>query len=353
MKQSIPKKSRVWWLLLVAFVVTRVIFYVFKKYPDLYNNLYYLGLFRDIRSVSDWLFTNWIPVPLIYFVLLLALSYLIMSKGILVFLKRLVILILINIVLFYWCWGFNYAQPSLRQTLDLKGIQVDSSRLVEEMDWCIKRINTIRPTLGDLSSMRFREDTLNHAIRATLKNTFNLLNLETAGKPVVKILRPKGLLMHFSTAGIYIPQAFQGHIDAGLLPIEYPFTMAHEMSHAYGITDEAACNFTGFLACINSDNLFFQYSALLDYSLYLRSDLYKLDKNLYTEKLGAFHAYYHHDIQRMRENNKKYPDLMPKVRDFLYDQFLKQNGIQAGLKSYSQMVSMVIQYRDQYDDLNG
>jgi hypothetical protein len=48
----------------------------------------------------------------------------------------------------------------------------------------------------------------------------------------------------------------------------------------------------------------------------------------------------------IRQNDKKYPDLMPRIRDAVYSSYLKRHGVKGGLRSYNYVVMMVDQYLD-------
>ena len=47
------------------------------------------------------------------------------------------------------------------------------------------------------------------------------------------------------------------------------------------------------------------------------------------------------DMEAINQELAKYPDIMPRFRNFAYDQYLKSQGISEGLASYSQIVMLV------------
>ena len=49
-------------------------------------------------------------------------------------------------------------------------------------------------------------------------------------------------------------------------------------------------------------------------------------------------------LELIRENDKKYPDILPKVRDAIYSNYLKHHGVEGGLRSYNYVVMMVVEY---------
>lgn len=319
-------------------------------FPQFYETFYRKGIFKLLRITYDFLIASWLPIPMLYLILVGIIAYLFYRKKI--FWSRFVRVFLFIVISFFWFWGFNYTQQSIANRNKLAFSKVNRSRLKKEVDWTRNQINAIRKKLQDdtlpLSSYSLTGKNLRDIFHIHLPNTLTELKFSTSGTPVVRILQPEGLLMRIKTAGIYIPHTFEGHIDAGMLPIEYPYVMAHEMSHAYGLTNEGECNFTAFIACLSQDDLYIKYSALIDYSIYLMRDLYRMDSSVYKEELRTFHLGYHADVKKIRSNNQKYPDILPKVRDFFYDNYLKTLGVTDGLKSYSQLVAYVIAFRQMY-----
>ena len=50
-------------------------------------------------------------------------------------------------------------------------------------------------------------------------------------------------------------------------------------------------------------------------------------------------------IVLIRENDRRFPDLMPQIRDAVYSTYLKRHGVKGGLRSYNYVVMMVDRYR--------
>lgn len=322
---------------------------------SLYEVLYLNGFFRLIRVGYDYLIGIWLPFPMIYVVLGILLLYIIYphksERSVKSVLIRLIGKIFLVLSMFYIFWGWNYAQKSLKATLDLEAsIKPDSARLMNEAFWAQATINKLRNQVADdtvaLRNIDFQKNQMETEIRDQLRLTLSGMHLPFAGRPRIRALKPKGALLRFKTAGIYVPYAFEGHIDAGMMRVEWPYTLAHEMSHGFGITDEGACNFIAFVACMESNNKLYQYSAMIDYTLYVLRDVDRLNKDLHRQIYMGLSSGVKADIQAIRDNNDQYPDILPDLRDFLYDSYLKSHGVAAGLKSYSQLTGLVIQYKD-------
>ena len=343
-------------LLKIASVILLISFAVrvfFSWNPQLAISLYKDGFFAAIRVIYDNVIGQWLPIPfiLIAFVLLTcSLIYSLYKKR--TFVQKLSVgaaYFFLIISAFLMLWGYNYSVPSVSKLVGIQYEKVDSTQLFLEMERVVGVINDLRTELQDDSlALQLTTENVEADIRADLSKSLNMLGIKTAGKPRVRTLEPKGILMRWKTAGIYIPHAFEGHIDGGLLAIEHPFTIAHEMSHAYGIAGEGDCNFTAFIACSTSENLYFQYSAYVDYSIYLLRDVYRTNKVIHKEIYSSLHPGFKADIKALVENGKKYPDILPAIRDLFYDNYLKSQGIPDGIKNYSRIINMVINYNAQF-----
>lgn len=92
--------------------------------------------------------------------------------------------------------------------------------------------------------------------------------------------RPKA--MYFSDfmcqqhmQGYYFPFSMEANYNDVMYVMNKPFTMCHELAHLRGYIFEDEANFIGYLACVQSDDIYFQYSGYLCAFSYLENDLYK------------------------------------------------------------------------------
>lgn len=250
--------------------------------------------------------------------------------------------------LFFWLWGFNYYGQDLKESAfeDFRSpsLTVVASELTQVTNSLIKLRNVISTDTAALDESIMPHDLEDH-IRSQLTKDLSTLHAPTHGRVRVRQLRPTGLLLRLSTAGIYIPYSLEGHIDNGLHPLQVPVTLAHEMSHGYSVTDEGECNFTGILACLNSTNDFVRYSGLLSYWRYLFRAVKKRNKELTSRIYNELPSTITNDLDAIYRQMDLYPDLIPKVRNKVYDAYLKSHGVTAGNQSYGTVVDMMIHYQ--------
>ena len=97
---------------------------------------------------------------------------------------------------------------------------------------------------------------------------------------------------------------------------------------------------------MQSDNDVIRYSAIRAYWRYLMSDLRKLDKELYRQYMILLPLALNVDLNEIIEYMDRYPDIMPAVRDKMYDSYLKSHGVKDGLANYSHMIKYIKAYRE-------
>ena len=357
---TIKIKSNVW--ILLGFI-TYICSLLFSRFPSFAEDFYFKGVFQFIRVCYDYIL-GWLPIPMFYIVLaitILIIARLLKKAGSNFKSKNLKEALLTNglgflnfasafYFLFYWLWGFNYQKPNFETTLNLEVVRISSEKLFSELEDCSGKLALLRmDMLAEADTIAdFHPKNLEHNIRVQMTEFLTTHDFPNNGRVRIRKLRPKGFLLRISTAGVYIPFACEGHIDAGLHPLTWPATMAHEMAHGYGFTDEGTCNFIGFQVCIDSDDKYMQYSGWLMYFRYLYSNARRADPEKFKLFRKGLDPKVYADLVEIDSYAKRYPDIMPKVRDAVYDQYLKTHGIKEGLQSYSRMILLVDAWKRKY-----
>ncbi|MGK0364578.1 MAG: hypothetical protein ACI85O_001635 [Saprospiraceae bacterium] len=255
----------------------------------------------------------------------------------------------IVVFLFLSMWGFNYGRVPIEKQLSFDPKPLEYKELKKEFELTTQELIEMRKQISSatdsvLSPDLFPRDA-ERLIRADLEKWLARYDFPVRGRVRGRLLRPKGILLSISTAGVYLPWVGEGHIDAGMYEIQFPFVIAHEMSHGYGFTDEGTCNFIAYQAMRESDNPFFRYSAVLGYWVYLANAVARYDFDAYKEFYKTLPLGIRNDRQVIRAYSDSYPDFMPYFRDAFYNQYLKTQGIEEGMKNYSRVVMLAAAWR--------
>jgi len=146
--------------------------------------------------------------------------------------------------------------------------------------------------------------------------------------------------------GIYIPWLGEANLNTDVPPNNLGFSAAHEVAHTMGFAKEDECNFLAFLACSAGSQPDYTYSGYLSAFVYCANALYKADKTLWEAAYSNCSAGVLRDL---RQNNAYWKQFEGPVQDTssaLNDSFIKANGVESGVLSYDEMVSLLLRYYD-------
>ncbi|MEL6191052.1 MAG: DUF3810 family protein [Bacteroidota bacterium] len=325
--------------------------------PTFTEVVYSRGLFALIRWVWDYTL-GWIPFPLIY-LLLGGLIYWVVSGLIASRKKRSIqpfrnqmagylfsLLAFISGVymFFQFMWGFNYQRLPVERSMGLEVAWPDSAELIAEFQLVTEEIIEMRNRNPQFQEADFAFEEA--YLRGLLATTLNKYGYSAPGRPRGKLVSPKGSLMHWGALGIYLPFISEGSVDAGLPTLTQPFTLIHEMSHGYGFGDEGTANFWAYLSCIESEEESLQYVGKLTYWRHLARLVYYDYPDQYTDIRHLITPEIKSDLELIRNTYDKYPAYFPELYSKIYDRYLKAQGIEEGIKSYSRVVALIIAWQE-------
>ena len=78
----------------------------------------------------------------------------------------------------------------------------------------------------------------------------------------------------------------------------------------------------------------------------------RIDRDRFVEYYNSLDGDVLEDYKDILAYNERYPDLMPKMRDVIYDSYLKSHGIASGLVNYSEMILLSYQWQQKFGSLS-
>lgn len=338
-------------------------------FPVIVDTIYYKYVFQLIRLCYDHTL-GLIPIPMIYILFIILIwkisNILKCVWNVLTTDQRLFYRFTssVNIVLntmgwiifsFYFLWGWNYQRTPFESRMSLKPVEADTTFLLQETTRVLKDLEKLRTEIKP-DSISFKDhdipNNLESHLRTVQETMISTWNEPTMGRVRIRKIKPRGTLLRISTAGVYIPFVCEGHVDDGLHPLQLPFTMAHEMAHGYGYTDEGVCNFIGYMTCLNSDIKMIRYSGILGYWRYLLSNLRSEARYSYGIFRPQVSQAIDRDLNDMALQMAKFPDIMPNLRNAVYDTYLKSHGVKKGIANYNDIVRLVSQWKLKNSEAN-
>ncbi len=342
-----------YWIILA--ILALALRFLLKNQAAIVESYYSRGLFVLIRKIFDAVsFLS--PIPLMYLFIGLVLFYLVkkiilLFKGeqkwttkILSFALNITNLIAALVFLFLLLWGYNYLRIPIEKQMGFVPKPLPIDELWEELQLMTPILIEARNKVDSVNELAFDkhyipsdfEKNINQEVQSFLKKN----DYPIPSSPNARFLKPKGVLLLNSTAGIYFPFVGESNIDAGLHPLTQPYILAHELAHAYGFGDEGTCNFIAYLACRQAKNAFVSYSGILGYWRTLASNFLAYQPKKYRTFRKTLPKGIIADLDAINKEHAQYPDIFPRFRNATYDAFLKAQGIAEGMKNYDRVVML-------------
>jgi hypothetical protein len=145
--------------------------------------------------------------------------------------------------------------------------------------------------------------------------------------------------------GMVNPFGLEILANPDLLPFERPFVAAHEWGHLAGFADESEANFVGWLACIRADPAS-RYSGWLYLYWQVAAELPGAERGAVAAPLTSGPR---DDLAAVAARLRR-GDLpaLRRVSWLVYDSYLKANRVEAGVRSYGAVITLILRAR--YDD---
>jgi hypothetical protein len=238
---------------------------------------------------------------------------------------------------FYFVWGYNYFRPKMESRVGWEKALPDDAYFREILDSII--VNTNKSYCIIAPSDYKGIDSL---VEKSYRKNAGALGIDYPNgsrKPKTMIL--SSIFAKSGVSGYFGPFFNEIHLNQYLLPIEYPFVLAHEKAHQFGISDEAEANFAAFMICTTSVDHRLQYSGDMQLLLYFLSDAHQLkDRREYVDKIDSLVI---KDIQGQKKHWQELENrTFDKVQTAANNAYLKTNRIEEGVKNYNEVVSLVI-----------
>ncbi len=173
--------------------------------------------------------------------------------------------------------------------------------------------------------------------------------------PTPKALLCSDFMCQQSMEGWYFPFTLEANYNDVMYVTNKPATLCHELAHLKGYIFEDEANFIAYLACVESDDIFFQYSGYLSVLNYIAKDVNKAKKQVEVtcefvalNDLVKADNIFVTDAEWERINGNSVIDTQTATQatqNFL-NTSLQANGVSAGTVSYSYVVKLLLQYYD-------
>lgn len=259
-------------------------------------------------------------------------------------LRRVVVSAAVVYLAFLLLWGFNYRRVSMTERLSVNPGGPTPAEVLQLGVQVVERLNAL-DELAHQSGWRQRPWE-----NVTLRQAFTAIQRELSDAPAATPGRLKGTILGpylrwASIDGVINPFGLEILANPDLLPYERPFVAAHEWAHLAGYADEAEANFVGWLTCIRADPGS-QYSGWLALYWQISGEVGEAER---TQLAKALAAGPRRDLDAIvaRVRRGEWPWLQS-AGWRIYDQYLKANRVEEGVRSYGAVLTLVLRAR--FDD---
>ncbi len=315
------------------------------------------GPCMSLRRALAWV-SNFLPFSIFELLAFLSpvLLVLIIFRSVRVFksgqgrvkhLLNIVSVLLTVYILYVFTLGIPYHTTTLSDKIGLDEVEVNTDNLKETAEILINEINVLADRIewqDGVSVMPYDIDTLSEKLSASYAE-FSEKNgifpeFNTRAKPIFT----SGVMSSLRILGIYTFFTGESNINTAYPDFDRPYTVAHEFAHQRGVMRENDANFLAFLVCIESGDDYIKYSAYVRLYEYIRSSLYRADKEIFAEVDAALSVKALSDIKASYAVTEKYGEtLIGEISDKLNDLYLKQNGTE-GTVSYGLVTRLAVAY---------
>ncbi|MCM1091273.1 MAG: DUF3810 domain-containing protein [Butyrivibrio sp.] len=160
--------------------------------------------------------------------------------------------------------------------------------------------------------------------------------------------------------GWYFPFSMEANYNYVAYVMNQPSSLCHELAHLKGFIYEDEANFISYLACVRSEDIYFQYSGYLSVLGYLERDMRaaaEQSPNAFAaaceaqELVELLDIVYLDDVfvtdeewERIEGKALLDTETVDNATDIFVDSTLKANGVADGKISYHRVVSLLLEY---------
>ncbi|HEX6915755.1 MAG TPA: DUF3810 domain-containing protein [Chitinophagaceae bacterium] len=265
-------------------------------------------------------------------------------------------------IIFSLLWGWNYHRAGLQHQLQLPVGKYPASEVKSLIGEIIVRLNQNRAMISrdtitpERDFARMRADAVSAYLRAEDHYPFLAYRMPSVKKSIYT-----ATAQYFGFTGYYNPFTGEAQLRNNIHPLMKPFVLCHEIGHQLGYAKEDEASFSGYLAGAVSVDPYLRYSVYLELYDFARarylvlkrieSDTLELRSEMkaFNDQLDTMVRF---DRRKVREYMLRFrtpfSDQMSSVVMSAYEQYLIANKQAKGLKSYDDVISLLIAYRRKY-----
>jgi hypothetical protein len=241
---------------------------------------------------------------------------------------------------FLAAWGLNYARPPIDARLGLPAAPPTADEVVALLEAAIDGANAdYEAAHAEIAALGDGDEDLARAL--------HLVEARHGRPRPSRPGRPKATLLgaYFRIAGVdglTDPLALETLLNPDLTRAERPFVLAHEWAHLSGYADEADANFVAWRTTTESQRVSHRYSG----SLFLVGECARqAPRDRGRAALARLAAGPRADLAAIAKRASQRIAVVERVGWRVYDRYLRAQGVDEGVRSYSRVVNLIVRAR--------
>ena len=204
----------------------------------------------------------------------------------------------------------------------------------------------------DKDSNAVYEGSLDAAVKEAMASLSDEYPRLSGYYPRPKRLISSYLLYQSGTIGVYFPFSMEANCSSYINDLFYGNTACHELSHLKGYIYEDEANYIAYRACVNSDDVFLQYSGYIGVLDYIDGDYFDaVDADTYASQPEIADTVswddwcYNEDVMEEVEQKSFIveDEVIKKYSEDFTASYLEYYGAEA---NYSEVTLLLLQYYD-------
>jgi hypothetical protein len=242
-------------------------------------------------------------------------------------------------IVFLATWGLNYRRLPITAALDFDRRRVTREAVEQFATKAVSELNRLHLAAhADPSATATFAAVRVHLAQAFTKAQRDLgaTRLATPGLPKRTLLWP---YFRWATVdGMINPYGLEVLVNSDLVPIERPFVIAHEWGHLAGWARESEASLVGWTTCLEGDETA-QYSGWLSLYMHVRGDV---SRALLARVDAGLAAGPRADLAAIAARLARGQPVVQRASWGAYDRFLKANRVPEGVRSYDEVITLVV-----------
>lgn len=326
---------------------------------DGYTNGFYRFFSRLLRCAFGWLPFSigdviyfvaglWVLIKIIKHIKLLFSGQL-FKKELLFSIFNLIFISCCIYIIFNLFWGINYDRKGIAYELRLDSLQYDTADLLMLQSTLVQKLNFSKKSIAT-QEVPVKKELFRRAQRCYEEAavTFPFLLYEQRS---VKSSFYGWMGNYLGFTGYYNPFTGEAQVNTTIPAFMQPFVAVHEIGHQIGYAKEDEANFSGYLAAAYSSDTVFRYAAYFDLFLYANREVYFFDSAASRTALDQLDEGVKKDMETLIEFSRTHRSPLEPVISWLYGNYLKMNRQPQGIRSYNEVIAMLIAYYKKYGKL--